>query len=54
MYDSFGKAWQPLNRSGYYEGEVAVYPLVRDDGVYMHISKSTVNKYVLTLDYTKA
>lgn len=49
-----GSVWQPLNRSGYYQGEVAVYPIVRTDGVYMHVAQSTVKKYVLTLDYTKA
>lgn len=49
-----GGAWQPLNRSGYYQGEVAVYPIIRSGGVYMFVSRSTVKKYVIVLDYTKA
>lgn len=49
-----GTVWQPLNRSGYYNGEVAVYPVVRNDGVYMFVAQTVVKKYVLTLDYTKA
>ena len=52
IYD--GNNWKPLNVSGYYNGEVAVYSQIQNDGVYMHISQSNVKKYVLTLDYTKA
>ena len=48
-----GTNYQPLNRSGYYEGEVAVYPHLSNDGLYMHVTKSTVKRYVLILEYTK-
>ena len=48
-----GTNYQPLNRSGYYNGEVAVYPTLRDDGLYMHASQSTVKRYVLILEYTR-
>ena len=48
-----GNNYQPLNRSGYYNGEVAVYSTLRDDGLYMHASQSTIKRYVLILEYTK-
>ena len=48
-----GTNCQPLNRSGYYQGEVSVYPTLRNDGLYMFIASSTVKRYVLILEYTK-
>lgn len=48
-----GTNYQPLNRSGYYNGEVAVYPMLKNDGLYMHVAQSTVKRYVLILEYTK-
>lgn len=48
-----GTNYQPLNRSGYYNGEVAVYPTLRNDGLYMFIAQSNVKRYVLILEYTK-